>query len=118
MGEEIIDQIDQMSNSSRNGNSEDDLMDILNIPKDHLLDQNSPERLEDLPQEQQDSEEEPQMETLNTPTIMIPDPAVLWGRSGTQQNVFLQPRNRGIIETDSTKTTNIPETVESSASRT
>jgi len=142
---------DQMSDSSRNGNSEDDLMDILNIPKDHLLDQNSPERLEDLPQEQQDSEEEPQMETLNTPTIMIPDPAVLWGRSGTQQNVFLLPRNRGIIETDSTtkpkpfkdedfrpstgspedglrsrhanhrvqnKTTNIPETVESSASRT
>ena len=95
---------DQMSNSSHNGNSEDDLMDILNIPKDHLLDQNSPERLDDLPQEQQDSEEELQMDTLNTPTIMMPDP---WGRSGAQvvrskQNIYLAARNGGIIQTDST----------------
>ena len=95
---------DQMSNSSHNGNSEDDLMDILNIPKDHLLDQNSPERLDDLPQEQQDSEEELQMDTLNTPTIMMPDP---WGRSGAQvvrstQNIYLAARNGGLIQTDST----------------
>jgi hypothetical protein len=146
---------DQMSSSSLNGNSEDDLMDILNIPKDHLLDQNSPERLDDMSPEQADSEEEPQMDTLNTPTITIPDPAILWRRSDTQvvrsqQNVYLPPRNVEIIQTDSTtkpktfkdedfrpstgppedglrsrhanrvqnKTTNIPETVESSASRT
>merc|ERR1712110_889239 len=94
---------DQMSNSSHNGNSEDDLMNILNIPKDHLLDQNSPERLDDLPQEQQDSEEEPQMDTLNTPLIMETNP---WGQSATQvvtsyQSVTLQPRTNGLIQTDS-----------------
>jgi len=146
---------DQMSDSSHNGNSEDDLMDILNIPKDHLLDQNSPERLDDLPQEQQDSEEEPQMDTLNTPLIMETNP---WGQSAAQvvtsyQSVTLEPRTNGLIQTDAMtkpkpfkdedfqpstgspedglrsrhananhrvqkKTTNIPETVESSASRT
>ena len=93
---------DQMSDSSHNGNSEDDLMDILNIPKDHLLDQNSPERLDDLPQEQQDSEEEPQMDTLNTPLIMETNP---WGQSATQvvtsyQSVTLEPRTNGLIQTD------------------
>ena len=145
---------DQMSDSSHNGNSEDDLMDILNIPKDHLLDQNSPERLDVLPQEQQDSEEEPLMDTLNTPLILETNP---WGQSAAQvvtsyQSVTLQPRTNGLIQTDSmtpkpkpfkdedfqpstgspedglrsrhanhrvqNKTTNIPETVESSASRT
>jgi len=55
----VEESFDQMSDSSHNGNSEDDLMDIFNIPKDHLFDQNSPERFSDLPQEQQDSEEEP-----------------------------------------------------------
>ena len=99
--EEIIEQIDQMSNGSRDGNSEDDLMDIFNIPKDNLLDQNSPERLEDLPQEQHDSEEELLMDTLNTPTVMIPNP---WRQSGTQersrQKVILDPRS--FIQTDST----------------
>jgi len=94
---------DQMSDSSHNGNSEDDLMNILNIPKDHLLDQNSPERLDDLPQEQQDSEEEPQMDTLNTPLIMETNP---WGQSATQvvtsyQSVTLEPRTNGLIQTDS-----------------
>merc|ERR1712088_522904 len=145
MGEEIIDQIDQMSNSSRDGNSEDDLMDILNIPTDHLLDQNSPERLEDLPQEQHDSEEELLMDTLNTPTVMIPNP---WIQERSRQKVILDPRS--FIQTDSTtqpktfkdegfqpstgppedglrsrhanpvqkKTTNVPETVENSAPRT
>jgi len=99
--EEIIEQVDQMSNGSRDGNSEDDLMDIFNIPKDNLLDQNSPERLEDLPQEQHDSEEELLMDTLNTPTVMIPNP---WRQSGTQersrQKVILDPRS--FIQTDST----------------
>ena len=47
--EEIIEQVDQMSNGSRNGNSEDDLMDILNIPKDHLLDQSRPRFTGDRP---------------------------------------------------------------------
>ena len=103
----VEESFDQMSDSSHNGNSEDDLMDIFNIPKDHLFDQNSPERFNDLPQEQQDSEEEPQMDTLNTPTVTIPDPSVLWGRSRpqvvrSQQNVFLPPRNGGIIQADST----------------
>merc|ERR1712088_1029921 len=74
---------DQMSNSSYNGNSEDDLMDILNIPRDHLLDANSPERSDDIPQEHQDSEEELQMDTLNTPVVM-PDLATLWGGSNPQ----------------------------------
>jgi len=98
---------DQMSDSSYNRNSEDDLMDILNIPKDDLLDQNSPERLDDLPQ---DSEEEPQMDILNTPTITM-EPSVLWGRSipqsipqfvKSQQNVCLTQRSGGLIQTDST----------------
>ena len=40
---------DQMSDSSHNGNSEDDLMDILNIPKDHLLDQSRPRFTGDRP---------------------------------------------------------------------
>merc|ERR1712032_1077891 len=97
---------DQMSNSSHNGNSEDDLMDILNIPRDHLLDANSPERPDDIPQEHQDSEEELQMDTLNTPVVM-PDLATLWGGSNTQvvrskQNVILPQRNGGFIQTDST----------------
>ena len=97
---------DQMSNSSYNGNSEDDLMDILNIPRDHLLDANSPERPDDIPQEHQDSEEELQMDTLNTPVVM-PDLATLWGGSNTQvvrskQNVILPQRNGGFIQTDST----------------
>jgi len=95
---------DQMSNSSRNGNSEDDLYDILNIPKDDLLDANSPERPDDIPQEH--SEEELQMDTLNTPVVM-PDLATLWGGSSTQvvrskQNVILPQRNGGLIQTDST----------------
>merc|ERR1712130_201989 len=99
---------DQMSDSSYNRNSEDDLFDILNIPKDDLLDQNSPERLDDLPQ---DSEEEPQMDTLNTPTITM-EPSVLWGRSipqsipqfvKSQQNVCLTQRSGGLIQTDSTR---------------
>ena len=97
---------DQMSNSSYNGNSEDDLMDILNIPRDHLLDANSPERPDDIPQEHQDSEEELQMDTLNTPVVM-PDLATLWGGSNTQvvrskQSVILPQRNGGFIQTDST----------------
>merc|ERR1711974_535484 len=109
MGLKTEESFDQMSNSSHNGNSEDDLMDILNIPKDHLLDQNSPERLDDLPQEQQDSEEELQMDTLNTPTIMMPDP---WGRSGaqvikSQHNVYLPQRNGDLIQTDSTSRTDL-----------
>jgi len=95
---------DQMSNSSRNGNSEDDLYDILNIPKDDLLDANSPERPDDIPQEH--SEEELQMDSLNTPVVM-PDLATLWGGSSTQvvrskQNVILPQRNGGFIQTDST----------------
>jgi hypothetical protein len=89
---------DQMSDSSHNGNSEDDLMDILNIPKDHLLDQNSPERLDDLPQEQQDSEEEPQMDTLNTPLIMETNP---WGQSATQVVKRVTLPLRTDIQTDS-----------------
>merc|ERR1711936_1544932 len=106
---------DQMSaRSSHSGNSEDYLCQILNIPKaqeaedlmniprNTLLDASSPERLEDIHQEQHDSEDDQQME-LNTPVI-IPDLETLFPRAPpqvvrSQQNVFLPLR--GLIQADS-----------------
>merc|ERR1711936_704388 len=75
---------DQMSaRSSHSGNSEDYLCQILNIPKSQeaedimnipantLLDPNSPERLEDIHQEQHDSEEEPEdLMSIQTSTLL------------------------------------------------
>jgi len=94
------------ANKSEHGNSEDDLMEIFNIPKDCLLDPNSPEQLDQVPEEQHDSEDDLHMESLNTPTVIVSENS-LWGRSNvqavrSQQNVFLPPRNGGLIQTDST----------------
>merc|ERR1711902_462916 len=135
--------------------NEDEVRQVLNwkreeshnqiLKTEEIIDQNSPERLEDLPQEQHDSEEELLMDTLNTPTVMIPNP---WIQERSRQKVILDPRS--FIQTDSTtkpktfkdedfrpstgppedglrsrhpnpvqkKTTNVPETVENSAPRT
>ena len=94
------------ANKSEHGNSEDDLMEIFNIPKDRLLDPNSPEQLDQVPEEQHDSEDDLHMESLNTPTVIVSENS-LWGRSNvqavrSQQNVFLPPRNGGLIQADST----------------
>merc|ERR1712012_128666 len=94
------------ANKSEHGNSEDDLMEIFNIPKDCLLDPNSPEQLDQVPEEQHDSEDDLHMESLNTPTVIVLENS-LWGRSNvqtvrSQQNVFLPPRNGGLIQTDAT----------------
>merc|ERR1712107_903011 len=59
------------ANKSEHGNSEDDLMEIFNIPKDRLLDPNSPEQLDQVPEEQHDSEDDLHMESLNTPTVIV-----------------------------------------------
>ena len=94
------------ANKSEHGDSEDDLMEIFNIPKDRLLDPNSPEQLDQVPEEQHDSEDDLHMESLNIPTVVVSENS-LWGRSNvqavrSQQNVFLPPRNGGLIQTDST----------------
>merc|ERR1712013_338344 len=51
------------------------------------------------------SEDDLHIESLNTPTVIVSENS-LWGRSNvqavrSQQNVFLPPRNGGLIQTDS-----------------
>merc|ERR1712228_90404 len=85
--------------------SEEEPEDLMNIPTSTLLDASSPERLEDIYQEQHDSADDQQME-LNTPVI-IPDLETLFPRAPpqvvrSQQNVFLPLR--GLIQADSMMT--------------